>query len=763
MAKNKRNNKQKPAEQSPPKRQSDGEEGLQEILSRAQGDIRNNLQNALEKQRKSGRKLIDILRQDVDREMFSNIWQFLHGPADKGGEEKSQKQVKDELLEGGWITPGELEEAERTGEVYDPKIGRHLVESGYITEDQLQDALIQQERTGQSFWRVLVNEGLVSPKQIADARKYGSQKLVSTLGEEALKQVLLRTGVVNEKECERALSETRRTGRNMLQVLIDSGVVSKPLLGDALSEELGIPWLDLQDAEIDPEALRLLPEHLARENRMIPISEENDTVRVAMANPQDTACRESFRMLVNRDIEPVLAFEQDILDSLEEHYRPVSPAEEEPEEEKGGALQRLKRRLSGATPEEQEMATLAEDAGVISLVASIMEGAINSRATDIHLEPQSDSLRVRYRIDGLLYDIMSLPEHLHTEVISRVKVLADLDITERRHPQDGHFSIKAHDREFDIRVATLPTVLGEKMVLRLLNPEDLFRGLRELGLESDQLTILEEAINQPYGMILATGPIGSGKTTTLYALLSEVDILTQNVVTIEDPVEYQLPGINQVQVDRRIERTFAKMLRSVLRQDANVMMVGEIRDAETANVGVGAARTGHLLLSTMHTNDAVGAIITLEHLGVPSFMVANTVSTVIAQRLVRRVCPECRKEREPDEALLRAVDLTPDEAEDITFYEAVGCDKCFQMGYRGRTGIFEVLRITSELRQMILQDASREEMVGRASQEGMLTLRESGLNKVRQGVTTVEEVARVTRAGAESAIVGTSAKEEDNA
>ena len=763
MAKSERKNEKRTEEEGPSKRRQSAEKGLQEILSRAQGDIRNNLQSALDKQRKSGRKLIDILRQDVDREMFSSIWQFLHGPAGEKEGGKEDRQVKDELLEGGWLTPGELEEAERTGEAYDPKIGRHLVESGYITEDQLEDALIQQERTGQSFWRVLVNQGLVSPKQIADARKYGSQKLVSTLGEEALKQVLLRTGVVNEKECERAVSEARRTGRNMLQVLIDSGVVSKPLMGDALSEELGIDWVDLQEVEVDPEALHLLPEHLARENRMIPISEEDDTVRVAMANPQDTACRESFRMLVNRQIQPVLAFEQDILDAIDEYYRPTSPVEEEPPEEEAGALQRLKQRLSGATPEQQEMATLAEDAGVISLVASIMEGAINSRATDIHLEPQSEALRVRYRIDGLLYDIMNLPEHLQEEVISRVKVLADLDITERRRPQDGHFTIDAHEREFDVRVATLPTVLGEKMVLRLLNPEDLFRGLRELGLESDQLHVLEDSINQPYGMILATGPIGSGKTTTLYALLSEVDILTQNVVTIEDPVEYQLPGINQVQVDSRIERTFANMLRSVVRQDANVMMVGEVRDAQTANVAVGAARTGHLVLSTMHTNDALGAVITLEHLGVPSFLVANTVSTVIAQRLVRRVCPECRREQEPDEAILRAVDLTPDEAKEFTLYEAVGCDECFQMGYRGRTGIFEVLQITPEFRNMILQDASREEMLAIARQEGMTTLREAGLNKVRQGITTLEEVARVTRAGTESALVGKSAKEETHA
>ena len=744
-------------------RHSSLDKGLQEILSHAQGEIRGKLRDAIEKRRRTGRKLIDILRQDVDREMFQNIWEFLHGPAGEEEGKKGQRQVKDELLEGGWITSDELEEAERTGEAYDPKIGRHLVESGYISEEQLQDALVQQERTGQSFWRILVNRGLVSPKQIADARKFGGQRLMSSLGEEALKQVCLRTGVVTEKECERAMKESKRTGRNMLQVLIDNGVVSKPLLGDALAEELDIPWMDLQEAEFDREALQLLPEHLARQNRMIPISQQDNTVRVAMANPQDAACRESFRMLVDMDLKPVLAFEQDVLDAIDEQYRPTQAASQQEPEEDAGALDRLKKRLRHATPEEEEVVSLAEDAGVISLVASIVEGAINSRATDIHLEPQSEALRVRYRIDGLLYDIMNLPENLHDEVISRVKVLADLDITERRRPQDGHFTIDAHDREYDIRVATLPTVLGEKMVLRLLNPEDLFRGLRELGLESDQLDILDDAIGQPYGMILATGPIGSGKTTTLYALLSEVDILTQNVVTIEDPVEYELPGINQVQVDRRIERTFANMLRSVVRQDANVMMVGEIRDSETANVTVGAARTGHLVLSTMHTNDAAGAIITLEHLGVPSFLVANSVTTVIAQRLVRRVCPNCREEYEPEQPLLEMMNIDPEDADEITFYDAAGCDECFQMGFRGRTGIFEVLEMTPEVRKMVLDGADREDIVREARHNGMTTLQEAGIEKVRQGVTTLEEVARVTRTGAEEPLVDQTAKGEDNA
>ncbi len=721
------------------------ENGLQEILSHAQGEIRTNLLDAIEKEQQTGQKLIDILRQDVDRDMFKSIWKFLNRPIVGKNEEQGGKKVKDQLFEGGWIAPDELEAAERTGEAYDAKIGHHLISRGHISEAQLQDALAQQDRTGQSFWRVLVNQGLVSPKQIADARKYGEKPQVSALGTEALKKICLRTGMVTEEDWEAALKQSGRSGRHILQVLVDSEVAGKEELGKAISAQLGIEWVDLADAGIDPEALKLLPEHLARASRMIPISRTDDTVRVAMANPQDAADRESFHILVDMDMEPVLAFEQDILDAIERHYRPVGTAKPEGGEDEGGALGRLKSRLGRATRKEQEVVSLAENAGVISMVASIIEGAVNSRATDIHLEPQAESLRVRYRMDGLLYDIMNLPGYLSEEVISRVKVLADLDIAERRRPQDGHFTIEVHEgeREYDIRVSTLPTVLGEKMALRLLNPEDLFRGLRELGLDPEQLAGVERAIDEPYGMIMSTGPIGSGKTTTLYALLSEVDILTQNVVTIEDPVEYQLPGINQVQVDRRIERTFAGMLRSVVRQDANVMMVGEVRDAETANVAVEAAGTGHLLLCTMHTNDTAGAITRLGNLGVPSFLVANSVTTIIAQRLVRRICQSCREEYDPEEAILNAVGLSGDEAGRITFYRGGGCDECFQTGYRGRTGIFEVLQLSPAIRQIVLAGADRTAVVARAREEGMTTLREAGIKKIEQGVTTLEEVARV--------------------
>ena len=716
--------------------------GLEEVLSHAQEETRRSLREALEKKETTGKSLMDILKSDLDRETFGRIFAFLRKPAGeaaKGAAEDAEpRQVKDLLLAGGWLTEEEWAEMEQSREVDE---GRLLVEAGYITEEQLEDALAQQEKSGQSFWRILVNRGLIAPKQIADVRKYGARRAPATLDEEAIKRVLVRTGLVDEKEAEKAILDRKRTGRDVFQALLDAGRVKKDALGKALSKELNIPYADLKATRPQKEAIELLPRHLAEQNRMVPLAIEDGTVRLAMANPQDVAAREQFAMMVNMEVQPVLAFEKDILDAIRRHYAP-----EEAPARPLSAFERLKARLGRVGAADEGMVSMAENAGVINLVASIVEGAINSHATDIHLEPLPHGLRVRYRIDGMLYDVMNLPENLTSGVVSRVKVLAGMDITERRRPQDGHFAISVLQRNYDLRVATLPTVVGEKVVLRLLNPEDVFRGLRELGLESDQLEAVQAAIGQPYGMILVTGPIGSGKTTTLYAALSQVDILAQNVVTIEEPVEYQLPGINQVQVDANIDRTFAGVLRAALRQDADVIMVGEIRDADTAQVAVRAAMTGHLVFSTLHTNDAVGAIDTLAHLGVLPFFISSSLIAVIAQRLVRRVCPECREKRRPERPVLEAAGVSEEAAKDIAFYRARGCAHCFQTGYRGRTGVFEVFRMSDAVREAMLSDGRHADLLAIARREGMMTLMEAGIQKVRAGITTLEELLRVTKA-----------------
>jgi type II secretory ATPase GspE/PulE/Tfp pilus assembly ATPase PilB-like protein len=382
-----------------------------------------------------------------------------------------------------------------------------------------------------------------------------------------------------------------------------------------------------------------------------------------------------------------------------------------------------------------------DTATAVQVVKTIFEGAIQARATDIHIEPQMPRMRVRYRIDGMLFDVLSVPQPLETSIISRIKVLADMNITERRLPQDGRFSFYLDGQEYNMRVATIPTAYGEKLVLRLLIKSTVLTGLQQLGLEADDEQHLRSLIAKPQGMILVTGPIGSGKTTTLYAALHEVNILTNNIVTIEDPVEYQLTGINQVEVDTKIGLTFASGLRSILRQDADILMVGEIRDVETATVAVRAALTGQLLFSTLHTVDAPSAITTLENFGIQPYLIASALSGVVAQRLVRRICLACRRWYAPSPAVLHHLGLKTDQRE-WQFAYGTGCQACYYTGYLGRTGLFEILRVSETVRHMIIARASEHDLKTVAIQEGMHTLQQSGITKIIQGVTTPQEVMR---------------------
>ncbi len=564
-----------------------------------------------------------------------------------------------------------------------------LVHAKAETRQAIEKAIQKKQVTGQSLVDILrqdVDRTLFKNVWEFLNKPIGGTQTRAEEPEKKVKDVLVEKGLVSSDETEEHGYDPDEYDPVVARIMIDSGEITEQQLNDALAEQVrgGQPvW-------------RILVNHGIVSPKQI-----SDARKRATATPGG---------------------------------RRESP------------LDRLKSRLHGAMAADQGVVTVGEDVGVVTLVASIIEGAVNSRATDIHLEPQSYGLRVRYRIDGMLYDIMNLSKQVEPEVISRVKVLGAMDITEKRHPQDGRFSINVADKEFNLRVATLPTILGEKIVLRLLNPEDVFLGLRELGLEAEQLQIMQEAIHQPHGMLLVTGPIGSGKTTTLYSILSEIDIFTRNVVTIEDPVEYQLPGINQVQVDVRHGRGFADMLRSVVRQDANVMMVGEIRDPDTANVAVRAAMTGHQVFSTLHTNDAVGAIDTLTHLKIPPYLITSAVTCIVAQRLVRKVCQECAEVYDPSEAMLRAIGMGPTEVAGIDFKRAVGCNKCYETGYRGRTGIYEVFKLDPESREMVLRDVRHDELLAYVRANGMSTLLESGVNKIRAGTITIEELLRVSKA-----------------
>ena len=716
------------------------EGALQEVLAHARGEVRRELEEALQKQKTTGRPLLDILRQDVDKEMLKRLWNFLRRP-----------KVRQAMVDTGVIADDELQrlaEAEQSGEAYDPRLGEVLVRHGVISAEQLRAALEEQKQSGRSYWRILLDQGVVTPKQLADAQRYGVFEPAKMLDEQLIANALVRAGLVDRKRLEEMLANWSSGGVGLLQFLADRNVAPRDELGRAVARELGVEYVDLRQFTPQPEALNLLSEELARQGKMIPIARDGTTVTLAMANPQDLAAREQFRLMVNLDVKPVLAFERDILALLDAYAKTKARGGAAPVASMAATYPERPTATTARRPgvADEALTSMAQSASIVDLVASIIEGAIHSHATDIHIEPQAKELRVRYRIDGVLYDVMNLPVSLIAGVISRVKVLASLDITERRHPQDGHFTITVQGRQYDLRVATLPTILGEKLVLRLLNPEDVLKGLRQLGLEPDQLQKVERAVNAPYGMVLATGPIGSGKTTTLYAALSQIDVLTKNVVTIEDPVEYQLPGINQVQVDLRQERTFASMLRSVLRQDANTLMVGEIRDEDTAEVAVRAAMTGHLVFSTLHTNDAVGAVTTLRHFKIPPFLITSSLICVIAQRLVRRVCPDCRQPYKPSRVLARQLRLSPAVAAKTTLYHPAGCSKCYHTGYRGRTGIFEVFEVTPRAKEAILAEASHDRLRRVALAEGMMPLWDAGMKKVLSGETTAEELMRVTRA-----------------
>jgi type IV pilus assembly protein PilB len=461
------------------------------------------------------------------------------------------------------------------------------------------------------------------------------------------------------------------------------------------------------------------------ERRVVAFRKRGKILDVAMIDPRDAATVDRLQIITGSSIQPYLV-----------ELRALGPVLRKFVPDMSEAQTRIKEDATG------DMQSASQEESTVQLVNKIIEGAINARATDIHLDPQDDHLRVRYRIDGMLYDIMTIQDQQMVLVSARVKVLANMNITERRRSQDGHIThAKTDGGKYDLRVSTLPTHLGEKIVLRLLDDTTVLKGMRQLGLEDKDLERVEQLIRRPYGMLLVTGPIGSGKTTMLYAALSEVNQANRNIITIEDPIEYQLPGINQVQVDPNIDMNFADGLRGILRQDADILMVGEIRDAETAQTAVRAAMTGHLLFSTLHTNYAINAITTLRHLGVQPFLIAGSVIGVVAQRLVRRVCPHCSESFVPPLSMRPDLGLAKNSRK--TIKRAVGCNECYQTGYIGRTGVYEVFSISPKIKEMIVDGASEEALLKTALGEGMTPLPENGKAKVLSGETTFDELMRV--------------------
>jgi len=554
-------------------------------------------------------------------------------------------------------------------------------------------------------------------------------------------QFLMSKDVLLEKELKRA-EQSRRENEDLVDALVRLGSIEEEILIPLKAEFYKVPYIQLKDTKIDIEIIRKIPAKFVYHYNFIPVGVSGTKIKVATADPLDIQTMDDIKLMLHSDLEVVLAGRNDIAAALKRFYGVGAETVAKMIEETETATIKID------IPEmqAQDIDDHGEDASMIKFVNQILLEAYRDRATDIHIEPFEDELRIRYRIDGVLYDT-SLPpsiKNFHTGIVSRIKIMANLNIAERRSPQDGRIKIKMEGNDLDLRVSVLPTAYGESVNIRLLSSYSMLMSLKELGISDNDLDILQETIRKPYGMILVTGPTGSGKTTSLYACLTRLNKIEKKIITIEDPIEYQIKGISQIQVMPKIGLTFANGLRSMLRHDPDIMMVGEIRDRETADTAIRIALTGHLVFSTLHTNDAAGAITRLIDMGVEPFLVSSSVECIIAQRLVRVICPECKTEVTCEKELKKHLGFLGGGKKDKV-YIGKGCEKCKFTGYQGRTAIYEMLVINDEIRDLIVKRVPANIIKKKALENKMVTLRNNGLDKVREGVTSLEEVTRVTQ------------------
>jgi type IV pilus assembly protein PilB len=564
-----------------------------------------------------------------------------------------------------------------------------------------------------------------------------------------LGDILVREELISPEQLQRAQEASRKTGERLGLLLVKSGVLSEDELTQFLSRQYGVPAINLGEFEIEPEVIALVPRDVARKHRLIPMSRSGNSLIVATADPSQVAALDDLHFLTNLNIEVVVASDASISEALTRYFEPKDElASFNMEEVMGDLTEDVDfARQDEADDNLMDLERASEDAPVVKLCNVILLNAVKKGASDIHIEPYEKSYRVRYRIDGVLQEEMTPPLKLKAALTSRIKIMSHLDIAERRLPQDGRIKLKlGRGKEMDFRVSVLPTLFGEKIVMRLLDKGNLQLDMTKLGLEPAQLAEMKRAIEAPYGMVLVTGPTGSGKTTTLYSALQELNQISDNISTAEDPVEFNLAGINQVQVRDDIGLTFAAALRSFLRQDPDTIMIGEIRDFETAEIAVKAALTGHLVLSTLHTNDAPSTITRLLNMGVEPFLVTASVNLVEAQRLLRKICASCKQPIPTPKDELRTLGAKEEEIETASCTRGVGCSVCNGSGYKGRIAMYEVMTMTDPIKELVLQGVSATELKAEAMRRGMRTLRMSGITKICQGTSSVEEVARVTAA-----------------
>jgi type IV pilus assembly protein PilB len=557
-----------------------------------------------------------------------------------------------------------------------------------------------------------------------------------------LGDMLVKAALITREQLNQALQQQQTGGGRIGGNLVKLGFISEDDITSFLSRQYGVPSINLSHFEIDATVIKLIPSEIAQKHQVIPINRTGNVLTVAMADPSNIFAIDDIKFMTGFKVEPVVAAETSIKNSINKYYDSAGMVEDIMKGFDDKDVEALREEDDNVNA--AELGKAAEDAPVVKLVNLILTDAIKKGASDIHIEPYEKSFRVRYRVDGMLYDVMQPPLRLKAAITSRIKIMAQLDIAERRLPQDGRIKIKMAGKEMDYRVSTLPTLFGEKVVMRLLDKGNLQLDMTKLGFDPKTLTDFETGLLMPFGMVLVTGPTGSGKTTTLYSALNRLNTVDTNIMTAEDPVEFNLPGINQVQTKAEIGLTFAAALRSFLRQDPDVIMVGEIRDYETAEIAVKAALTGHLVLSTLHTNDAPGTISRLLNMGVEPFLVSASCNVIVAQRLARRICQGCKETVAVPPQALMSVGFSPEDAKSFKPTKGKGCQTCNDTGYKGRVALYEVMLIKDNVKEAILQGASSIELRELGRKNGMLTLREAGLQKIREGMTTVEEVLRVT-------------------
>jgi type IV pilus assembly protein PilB len=563
--------------------------------------------------------------------------------------------------------------------------------------------------------------------------------------------ILVKESLITEDQLDMALKEQEQHGGRLGTNLIKLGYLAEKDLIQTLSKQHNVPGVDLNTVDIDESVVKLIPSTIATKYELIPISRTGKMLTVAMVNPDDIFALEDIKFSTGFEVQPVVASEMAIRAALGKYY------------EGQDLLQKVEKELEETIDEELEIVGAGAEVGVISdddegtdlaaevdsgpivkLVNTIIQKGVEANASDVHIEPYDKEVRVRFRVDGILREVMKPPKKMHKGIVSRIKIMAKMKIAEKRLPQDGRIKVRIRGKPIDLRVATLPTMFGEKVAMRILDRSAVSFNLEDLGLEDYQLGAYIHGIRMPFGIVLVTGPTGCGKTTTLYASLERINSHEVNITTAEDPVEYSLVGVNQVQMREAVNLTFASALRSYLRQDPNIIMVGEIRDRETAEISIRASLTGHLVLSTVHTNTAAGTVTRLVNMGVEPFLIASTLNLIVSQRLLRKVCLNCAEETTVTPEYLTRVGLNPDDFDGVTFYKGAGCSVCNGTGYKGRIGIFEVMTMAPEIRDLILQKVSTDKLQSEAERQGMITLRAVAVEKLKKGITTIEEVLKET-------------------